>query len=103
MRVVHLRTERCAISCPSALKLITSSSNLLPMAGCEQFPPPARGGFVCLRQPAVIYCSVMCDNTSEFSTTPLNPYFCGRPSGSQWSDFTNRTYSQLPLCTGIGT
>ncbi|CAI8034077.1 hypothetical protein GBAR_LOCUS19222 [Geodia barretti] len=48
-----------------------------PPPGCQHFPPPPRGGFLCLRTEATIYCSVQCDNTSEFSSFPFNPYRCG--------------------------
>ena len=48
----------------------------------------------------VIYCSVLCDNEHEFSTFPINPYFCGFPSKFKWSDFTNVTHEELPKCTG---
>lgn len=69
--------------------------------GCTIFEPPAGGAFVCMRMDdLVIYCSVLCDNEHEFSTFPINPYFCGFPSKFKWSDFTNVTHEELPKCTG---
>ena len=55
---------------------------------------------MCLRLPDTIYCSVLCNSDVEFSTTPLNPYQCGSPTGFKWRDFTNIPQPELPRCTG---
>lgn len=72
-----------------------------PPRGCTVFEPPDRGALVCLSVEAVqIYCSVMCDDMSEFSSFPLNPYTCGAITSFKWVDSTNRTRNILPECTG---
>ena len=68
--------------------------------GCAQFEPPVRGAFVCLRQPTIIYCSVLCDHRFEFFTTPRNPYRCGEETGFLWVDVTGDVQRELPRCTG---
>ena len=55
---------------------------------------------MCLRLPDTIYCSVLCNNDVEFSTTPLNPYQCGSQTGFKWRDFTTIPQPELPRCTG---
>ena len=69
--------------------------------GCEQFKPPIRGAFVCLRKPSIIYCSVLCDHRFEFSSTPVNPYFCGEETGFLWKNGASANITDgLPNCTG---
>ncbi|XP_064403961.1 uncharacterized protein LOC135349357 [Halichondria panicea] len=72
-----------------------------PPGGCPVFDPPDGGGFVCLPNITVIHCSVLCDNSHEFSTTPLNPYHCGQDTRFQWEDFTRTTHKDLPQCSGF--
>lgn len=62
------------------------------------FAPPPGGGFVCLRTEATIYCSVQCDNTSEFSSFPFNPYRCGPETDFLWTDPAAASYKELPQC-----
>ena len=68
-------------------------------AGCTVFEPPGGGGFVCLSAPTMIYCSVYCDNTHDFSTVPHNPYKCGKETKFEWKDLTGVIYEMLPECT----
>ena len=78
--------------------------NCFGSSGCEQFEPPIRGAFLCLRQPTIIYCSVLCDHRFEFFTTPHNPYFCGEETGFLWVDVTGTVVEgELPRCTGQST
>lgn len=69
-------------------------------SGCQRFAPPDGGGFVCLNSEDTVYCSVQCDNTSEFSGSPFNPYRCGPATKFLWKDFTEEIYKQLPQCDG---
>lgn len=73
-----------------------------PPLGCTVFDPPAGGAFVCVltEEGLQIYCSVLCDDQSEFTTFPLNPYSCGIFTSFKWKDFSNRTLSELPQCSG---
>lgn len=74
-----------------------------PPLDCPVFNPPEGGAFVCItvENGAQIYCSVVCDSMSEFSSFPLNPYACGVFTKFKWIDFFNMTYSQLPQCDGF--
>lgn len=74
-----------------------------PPLGCPAFRPHEAGALACITvaDGAQIYCSALCDSTSEFSSFPLNPYTCGIFTGYQWVDFFNMTHNQLPQCNGI--
>ena len=71
-----------------------------PPAGCPIFQPPARGAFVCISTEDQIYCSVICNEKSEFSAYPLNPYTCGANTMFEWRDIFNVFHSELPQCSG---
>ena len=72
-------------------------------AGCPVFQPPTRGAHVCLRVEEAIYCNVYCDHRFEFSDIPLNPYWCGSPTGLEWRKFPrgSKRVNDLPRCTGM--
>lgn len=55
---------------------------------------------MCLNTQDTIYCSVHCDNTSEFSAFPLNPYQCGPATKFLWTDPIEEIHKQLPKCDG---
>ena len=82
------------------MKVAYVSALIMYTTGCPIFEPPTRGGFVCIRNPDIIYCSVYCDHRFEFNFSPRNPYFCGNSSEYQWMDFSGETHTQLPRCTG---
>ncbi len=73
-----------------------------PPPGCTIFSPPDRGALVCLLlgNGNRIYCSVVCDNQSEFSDFPLNPYTCGDHTQFRWVNFFDITQDTLPQCSG---
>ena len=71
------------------------------LQGCPVFLPPQRGAFACISMgQLVIFCSVLCDDTSEFNTAPFNPFSCGVTTEFEWVDSTNFTYTRLPMCSG---
>ena len=74
-----------------------------PPLGCPALEPHEAGALICTTVPdeGQIYCSVLCNTTSEFSSFPLNPYVCGVFTAFKWIDFFNTTHSQLPQCNGI--
>lgn len=84
---------------PTGPSLLINFSVFL-FSGCQRFAPPDGGGFVCLNSEDTIYCSVQCDNTTEFSATPINPYRCGPATRFLWMDFTEEIYKELPQCDG---
>jgi hypothetical protein len=81
----------------------TTDDPLLPLrppVGCAEFNPPDGGALICrLIEGVQIYCSVLCDDDSEFSSFPLNPYTCGALTNFKWIDSINQTISFLPECT----
>lgn len=100
--LLSLADRECRCPGPVESTAVTPGPQpILPPTGCTVFEPPEGGAFVCVSVEGLqIYCSVMCDDKSEFSTFPLNPYTCGAITNFKWVDSTNRTRNILPECSG---